>query len=184
MGIFHKIFKMRKIYSPEDFSYIIEIAGLISDNDCNIVKNLAECADDPFAYIDKKQNRFLERGICDSPKGTIDADDICWIALIEELSDHGFLAEMDYKCDLDDFLFALEKLKKYSVIADSVQMINMHQSNDVETWIEAINLALNGRAFIGMIDIDSDSYCIIIVTSDVYEKISDIARMNGHKILP
>lgn len=184
MGIFSKIFKMRKSYSPENFSYIIEIAELISENDCNVVKNLTQCIDDPFIYSEGMKNRFLERGICVSQKETIDVDNICWIALIEELSDNGFLSEIDYKCDLDEFLFAIKKLKKYPIIADSVQMINMHQSDDAETWIKAINVDLNGKAFIGMIDIDSDSYEIIIVTSDVYEKISNIARMNGHKILP
>mgnify|MGYP007127603965 CR=1 FL=1 len=47
---------------------------------------------------------------------------------------------------------------------------------------DRINTALGGRAYICMIDIDSDSYELIIVNADVYEKISHIAESNGHTI--
>lgn len=49
MGLFSKLFSSnRSAGSKRDFSYIIDIAALITNNDAEIIKNLRECVDDPL----------------------------------------------------------------------------------------------------------------------------------------
>ena len=98
-----------------------------------------------------------------------DSDDDCWLSMVDLLDD-------------EDFLWALKQLKTYSLIDINLSSLNLNENEDVESWGEEINTALGGRAYICMIDIDSDSYELIIVNADVYEKISHIAESNGHTI--
>ena len=91
-----------------------------------------------------------------------DSDDDCWLGMVD--------------------LWALKQLKTYSLIDINLSSLNLIENENVESWGEEINTALGGRAYICMIDIDSDSYELIIVNADVYEKISHIAESNGHTI--
>lgn len=182
MSIFNRLFKLFRHDDPEDFSYIVKIAGLISDNEPYVIEQLTECAEDPWGYGEEREERYLERGISVAGEDTTNAREICWIGMVDELAEHGFVAGVDYKCELSDFLWTLKKLKNYSFIADKVQKLELSQSDSIEAWGEKINSALEDKAFVCMIDIDSDSYELIIAAADVYEKISDIARTNGHII--
>lgn len=182
MSIFNRLFKLFRDEEPDDFTYIVKIAGLISDNEPYVIEQLTECAEDPWGYGEEREERYLERGISVAGEDTTNAREICWIGMVDELAEHGFVAGVDYKCELSDFLWSLKQLKNYSFIADTVQKLELSESDSVEAWGEKINSAPENKAFVCMIDIDSDSYEIIIAAADVYEKISGIARANGHII--
>ena len=182
MGFFKKLFKSGKDKEEKDFSFILEIAKLISDNDDKIIRNLAECAYDPWGYGEENAERYMERGIDVPGEDNTNADEICWIGMIDELEENRYLIGVDYKCELNDFLWALKQLKSYSLIEPYISSMNLNENNDVEAWGEEINLVLNGKAYVCMIDIDSDSYELIIVSGNIYEKISEIAESNNHEI--
>ncbi|MDE5649004.1 MAG: hypothetical protein K2I33_03775, partial [Oscillospiraceae bacterium] len=111
-----------------------------------------------------------------------DSDDECWLGMVDLLDEESYTFGIDYKCELEDFLWALEQLKTYSLIDIDLSSLNLNENENVESWGKQINIALGGRAYICLIDIDSDSYEIIIVSSEVCEKISRIAHNNGHMI--
>ena len=108
--------------------------------------------------------------------------DDCWLSMVDLLDEECYAFGIDYKCELEDFLWALKQLKTYSLIDINLSSLNLNENEDVESWGEEINTALGGRAYICMIDIDSDSCELIIVNADVDEKISHIAESNGHTI--
>ena len=146
MGLFERLFKTDKNENEKkDLSYIYKITELITNNNSGIINAL-------------KENIMKS-----------DSDDDCWLSMVDLLDEEGYAFGIDYKCELEDFLWALKQL-------------NLNENEDVESWGEEINTALGGRAYICMIDIDSDSYELIIVNADVYEKISHIAESNGHTI--
>ena len=159
MGLFERLFKTDKNENEKkDLSYIYKITELITNNNSGIINAL-------------KENIMKS-----------DSDDDCWLSMVDLLDEEGYAFGIDYKCELEDFLWALKQLKTYSLIDINLSSLNLNENEDVESWGEEINTALGGRAYICMIDIDSDSYELIIVNSDVYEKISHIAESNGHTI--
>lgn len=181
MGLFSKLFGNEK--KPEkDCSYIVSIAENITGADEAVLSPLRECVADPWGYGEKNAERYDERGIDTSDRDETDADEICWIGMVDELAENGYLFSTDYNSDPEDFLWGLSKLKSYNLIEAVVSGMKLDETLDIDAWGEEINLALNEKAFVCMIDIDSDSYEVIIVTHDVYEKISAITENNGHSI--
>lgn len=170
MGLFSSFFKSGKGESiqanseKQDFSYVSEIAGLITGNDSGFMKRL----NDFLIYTQKE---------CEE-----DRDYEYWSGMYDQLEEEGYLFSVDYKCELEDFLWALSQINNYSLIEGTVSGLQLDKTRDVDTWGEEINAASGSRTYICMIDIDSDSYELIIVTADVYEKISSIASANGHTI--
>ena len=157
MGLFERLFKTDK-NEKKDLSYIYKITELITNNNSGIINAL-------------KENIMKS-----------DSDDDCWLSMVDLLDEEGYAFGIDYKCELEDFLWALKQLKTYSLIDINLSSLNLNENEDVESWGEEINTALGGRAYICMIDIAGDSYELIIVNADVYEKISHIAESNGHTI--
>ncbi len=180
MGFFSKLFKSNKPENEkQDFSYIAEIAALISGNDPVVMKNINFCVENPQEYIKSNENRYSQRG--NFKKHSMDT--LCWLGLIDELSESEYLLTADWNDDLEQFLWVIESIKNYDDLVDiDISSLNLNENENIESWGEEINLALDGKAFLCMIDIDSDSYELIIVTGDIYEKISEIARSNGHSI--
>lgn len=159
MGLLGRLFKIDKNENKKmDFSYIYKITELITNNNSSIINALRE-------------------NIIHS-----DSDDGCWLGMVDLLNEESYTFSVDYKCELEDFLWALEQLKTYSLIDIDLSSLNINENENIESWGEEINTVLDGKAYICMIDIDSDSYELIIVTADVYDKISRIAQSNGHTI--
>lgn len=97
MGIFSKLFGTKdNTPAMKDYSFIADIAAFITDNDSEVVSKLRECASDPWAYAEKNAARYLQRGIFVSDREANDIDDICWIGMIDELEENGYLFPCDY----------------------------------------------------------------------------------------
>lgn len=66
MGIFSKLFGTKdSTPAIEDYSFIADIAALITDNNSEVVSTLRECASNPWAYAEKKRFKiFAKRRSC------------------------------------------------------------------------------------------------------------------------
>lgn len=164
MGIFSRFVKSGKSTGKsgkdnQDFSYIYEIAELISDNDTQIKSLLSE-----------------------NGSTKVSDTDALWLDMTEKLEEYGYAFSIDYKAELEDFLWSLEQLKSYSLIEACVSSLKLNPEMNIDAWGEEINLALSGKAYVCTIDTDSDSYGIIIVTDEIFEKISSIAESHGREI--
>lgn len=180
MGFFSKLFKSNKLENKkQDFSYIAEIAALISGNDPVVMKNISFCVENPQEYIKSNENRYSQRGSLKNRS----MDTLCWLALVDELNESEYLLTADWKDDPEQFLWVLESIKGYDELIDiDISSLEFDPDENIDVWGREINSALNGKAYVCMIDINSDSYELIIVTDDIYEKISKIAESNGHSI--
>lgn len=182
MGLFGKL--MRKNRSEDDkirdYSYLLEIAGLISHNDGSAMKKLGVCIEDPSGYFKACSDRYDERGI-DINK--CDPDTLYWIALVDELEETGYVVSADWKDDPEQVLWALESIKTFDELVGSVLSdMDAEDDADVESFVAEIN-ALLEKVCVCWIDIDSDCYELAIVTVEAFERISEIARENGHSIV-
>ena len=164
MGIFSRFVKSGNSTGKfgkdnQDFSYIYEIAELISDNDTQIKSLLSE-----------------------NGSTKVSDTDALWLDMTEKLEEYGYAFSIDYKAELEYFLWSLEQLKSYSLIEACVSSLKLNPEMDIDAWVEEINLALSGKAYVCTFDTDSDSYGIIIVTEKILEKISSIAESHGREI--
>lgn len=178
MGLFGKILSGK---NPEDkggYSYILEIARLITDNE-TVLANLKTALENPDSYFADNAARYEERGM---DVKSSSRKELYWIALADELSEGGCMFEVDYKCEREDFLWALEQLNNYGSIAQAIGSVKLDENEDIEDWGEEINLALAEKAFVCYIDIDSDSYPLVIISGGVLEKVQKLAADNGQSI--
>ena len=165
-----------KDYEREDYEDILEIAEAISANHEDVITHLQSALDNPKEYFQKNAHRFHERNI-DLENGEledeIDLDDLFFLSMVDELHDYGYLYEVDWKCSLEDFLWSLEQLKNYAMISHILPDLDLDKNFNVDMWIETINDALEGNAYICYVDIDSDSFPLIIASPETYRLIGE-----------
>lgn len=173
----------KKKEKPIDFSYIREISSAICGNDPDVMKNIDDMLGHPQAYFSKYSERYEERCI------DVDEDDdkaLYWIGMTDELIEGGYVKELDYKCDLQEFLMSLQQLRSYPLVADIIPGITLNESENIEAWGEEIALAIEGKALFCMLDIDSDSYPLFILPlekkGDNILRLEELAHTYGHKI--
>lgn len=197
-------FKFLKNYEREDCEYLAEIAALISGNDAEVTSAMESALDDPKKYLKRNVERFDNRGIDFSDKELEDEfepeelpDVLMFLAMVDELDSHGYVFEVDWKCGLEDFIWSLREMKTYGLISDILGKFDhvhlgfvplkngekLDEEDDVETWGRSLNAVLGNTSRLGYIDIDSDSYVLVIATPEVFAKISKIAEDNGHSIV-
>lgn len=161
-------------YDREDCENILETARAVSENDRRVVAAVEAALNDPKKYIKKNAERFAERGLElddeDSFDG-LDADELLFLAMLDELEAFDYAFEFDWKCSAEDFLWGLTQIKTHGLIKDVLRTIELDEDGDIETWGKQINKALGGKAYICYMHIDSDSYPLAIMTYETFEKI-------------
>ena len=177
MGLFGNSFG-KKPENEGGYSYVLDIARLITDNEAVHTK-LKTSLENPDGYFADNAARYAERGM---NVKTCSRKELYWIALADELSEGGCMFEVDWKCELEDFLWALEQLNDYDLVKSAVSLLEFPEDGDVEVWGEELNAALDGKAFVCCLDIDSDSYPIVIIDGNVLEKVRKLAEKNGLRI--
>lgn len=176
MGLFKKdpLKEIFEDYDRGDCEDILETARAISGNDRRVAAAVNAALDDPKKYIKQNASRFSERGIElddeDSLDG-LDADELLFLAMLDELEAFDYAFEFDYKCGLEDFLWGLTQIKNHELIKDVLKTIELDEDGDIEKWGKQINKALGGKAYVCYMYIDSDSYPLTVVTPEAFEKI-------------
>ncbi len=160
-----------------DFGYIGRLADVISGGDPAVMGKIDRLISRPSEYFAENSPRYEERGIDAEDE---DEDTLYLIGLVDELADGGYIAEVDYKCECDDFLWALEQLKTYPLISRIAGGLSLDESDDVEAWGREICLAAGKNAVLGWIDIDSDSYLMFILPVDKIDSARELASSFGH----
>lgn len=178
MNFLKKIFKKKSDDKDkkENFTFVYDIAERITSNDSKVMKKIKLFINDPEEY--EKSYSMRDVDVPDKFNNAV----FYWLSMVDELEEGCYLFSADYKHELVDFLWGLEQLKNYSLIEKAVSECKLDKNGSVEAWISEINRALKSRFFVCMIDIDSDSYELIIASCEVYKKISEIAASKGFTI--
>lgn len=153
----------RKNKKNADFSYIGKMSALICGNDVGVMDSIGEMLRCPREYFARYSDRYAERGM-DTDKA--DEKELYLIGMTDELIEGGYVAEVDWKCGPEDFLWNLRQLKTYPLIAGYIDKLTLSEDGQVETWCKEISSAAEGIALLCVIDIDSDSYPLFIFKTD------------------
>lgn len=176
MGLFKKdpLKEIFEDYDRADCEDILETAKAISGNDRRVAAAVDAALADPKKYIKQNAKRFDERFINIGDEDIIDefdAEELLFLAMLDELEAFDYAFEFDWKCSLEDFMWGLTQIKNYELIKDVVRNPELDEDGDIEQWGKEINKALDGAAYICYMHIDGDCYPLTIVSPEAFEKI-------------
>ena len=156
---------------------LVEIARIISDGDEVVSQEITACTQDPKGWFAAHQGQYEERGIY----STNDLDSVQWLGLVDILESHNWLCERDWKDELEDFLFFLQKLKGYQALGLSLNPEWLDPEEDIPSWCGILADKWN-EVRVAAIDIDSDSYVLFPISVTQLPQLQKLAGEIGHRI--
>lgn len=145
--------------------------------DDDTAARLNRCISDPRTYYDDHAELYAERCI----SSDADDDTIIWIGIVDALIEQGIMFEFDFKVELDDFVYGMQEINSNDALI--IDEDSFDEDADITEWLKGLYHAWSGQGFViaGM-DIDSDSYCVLITGESVFDRIVTEAGKTGHTI--
>lgn len=154
-----------------------ELIGIITGNDSEVLKELTEAIEDFNQYYEAHQELFEERGIDTVEEASL------WIAMVDNLIEHAYLHELDYSCEKEDFIWALERLKGYQRLQLSMEEDWFSEDEEITGWCELLDEKWKPqKVCIAGLDIDSDSYVLFPVLLEDFVRCQECAKKLGQRI--
>lgn len=146
-----------------------------------ITENVKLAAESPQQYVEKFANELEERGISEPFEG------LPWIALVDALLDNQLASEIDWAEEIDDVMYVIDQLLQRKQLP-SIDWTPLQEEYDDESetdeFLEAITVALKKQSLaLAYLDIDSDSFVLIIVKDHEIIELKHLAEEAGYRIL-
>ena len=150
---------------------LIGLAALLAPDAPDVADRVAGAHDDPDGYLRTHADRLDERGI-DEP-----IPELAWIALVDALTDHDLLAEVDWKEAADEIVAQLRALRSGPSGADAWAWFGQ-ADGDVPAYDfldrAGAELWTTGTALV-VLDIESDCYPLVLLPTDRVDALLDLA---------
>jgi len=159
---------------------LLSLSEKLSLGSENVVGEVVQALDHPELYLEQWEERLDNRGI-DEP-----ILDLAWIALVDALDELGLAWEIDWKQDAETILFAVGSLldcrgwllpatDRRLEQAISQDSYTFDLLGELHKWLRPHGIVL------GHLDINSDSYVLIVVKEDECEEIERLAATSGYR---
>lgn len=137
--------------------------------------------ENPQQYIGEFSDELEDRGISEPFEA------LPWIALVDALIEHQLADEIDWKEENDDIIEVIDQLLQRKQLP-RVDWTSLHNEHDDETstdeFLEAISVKLEEQSMaLAYLDIDSDSYVLIVVKDHEISELKELAEEAGFNIL-
>lgn len=141
--------------------------------DSKSLNDLYKCFDSPKIFYKNNKELYEERGILGENN-----EEIMWIAFVESLIKNKVAVELDYNEDVENTLFKLNLINN-SLIIEKDWFISPNLVDN----LKAINKQWKDKKYsISYVDINSDSYVIMILSADKLKKAKSLAKNLNRKI--
>ncbi|MCM1543324.1 MAG: hypothetical protein NC121_18985 [Blautia sp.] len=152
------------------------MVGLL-DVDTDTADRLNSCISDPRTYYEEHEGLYAERGMYSKA----DDDTVIWLGMVDILIEQGLMFEFDWKAELEDFLYGMEQIIPGDTLTLDGECFD--EDADITQWLKALHdpWMEQGYVIAGM-DIDSDSYCVMITARDAFDRLAAEAGKTGHRI--
>lgn len=158
--------------------HFVHLARLLTNGDMSVMNeiNYADSGSASNFFHTHKQS-FVERGIDTmSDLAAYDSGKIWLLGLVDILIKHGYACELDWKADIEEFVWAVEQLFVVRAMSLPVNSFGLFEDDDVELWLTELNKNWQTLNFcLLQIDINSDSYVLIPCLLHVFDKVMDCA---------
>ena len=108
-----------------------------------------------------------------------------WWNLYEKLVSKGYAVELDCICDLEDFIYFVQKLihNKSSDISDNLTIDTdaLDENQCIMDWCANVNSTWETCTLVGM-DIGTDSFVLLVLSNEEFKTAQELAKELLHRI--
>lgn len=155
---------------------LIAIAAVLAPDEPDVVDRVTSAHVDPDAYLREHADRLDERGI-DEP-----VPELAWIALVDALTDHDLLAEVDWKEPAEEILSRLKALRSSPTQPEAWAWVD---DADLATY-DFLELAGDALRRVGtalaVLDIESDCYPLVLLPAARASELVGLATTAGYTV--
>jgi len=158
---------------------LITLSEQLSADSENVASEVVQALDHPELYVEQWADRLANRGI-EEP-----IPELAWIALVDALDEQGLVWEVDWKADAKDILFAVHSLLDrrgwHQPAADRQLEQAVRSGSHTYDHLCKLHESLRPHGIVlGNLDINSDSYVLIVVREEEVEEIQQLAKASGY----
>ena len=108
-----------------------------------------------------------------------------WWNLYEKLVSKGYAVELDYKCELEDFIYYVQKLIHNKSLDTSenltIDTAGLDEEQCIMDWCAHINATLKTHKLVDM-DIGTDSFVLMVLSNEEFKTAQELAKELLHRI--
>ena len=108
-----------------------------------------------------------------------------WWNLYEKLVSKGYAVELDYKCELEDFIYYVQKLIRNKSLDTSEGLTIVPSALDedqvIMDWCADLNSTWKNHKLVGM-DIGTDSFVLMVLSNEEFKTAQELAKELLHRI--
>ena len=108
-----------------------------------------------------------------------------WWNLYEKLVSKGYAVELDYKCELEDFIYYVQKLIHNKSLDTSenltIDTAGLDEEQCIMDWCAHINATWKMHKLVDM-DIGTDSFVLIVLSYEEFKTAQELAKELLHRI--
>ena len=108
-----------------------------------------------------------------------------WWNLYEKLLSKGYAVELDYKCELEDFIYFVQKLIDNKSLDTSenltIDTAALDEDQCIMDWCAQINATWKTHTLVGM-DIGTDSFVLLVLSNEEFKIAQELAKELLHRI--
>jgi hypothetical protein len=162
---------------PLDLAVFPQLAGLIAGEESPAAQALALCAQDPKSYFHAHLVQYQNRNRA-SPGP---AEEICLLALADQLIEAGLAYELDWKTEKEDFLFFVQQLADAQRAGLPLCPDWFDETLDMADWVELLNEKWAETGFyLAELAMDNDSFTLLCVSLDLLDRLRSLAPALFH----
>ena len=187
-----------KTYRMADVSYPDAVKMMRAFMKKRRVPDYSSCVEAVYLDIDQMRSTFTELatlllGDAKQAKSfmtkvklsSLEELEDSWWNLYEELVSKGYAVELDYKCELEDFIYYVQKLICNKSLDTSenltIDTAVLDEDQVIMDWCADLNSKWENYTLAGM-DIGTDSFVLLVLSNEEFKIAQELAKELLHRI--
>ena len=187
-----------KTYRMADVSYPDALKMMRAFVKKRRVPDCSLCVEAAYLDIDQMQSTFTELatlllGDAKQAKSfmtkvklrSLEELEDSWWNLYEKLVSKGYAVELDYKCELEDFIYYVQKLIHNKSLDTSenltIDTAGLDEEQCIMDWCAHINATWKTHKLVDM-DIGTDSFVLMVLSNEEFKTAQELAKELLHRI--
>ncbi len=125
-----------------------------------VLDEVTKCVYHTQEYLIEHKEQYLDRGLLEDDEEE-DVGTLWLCGLVDILSEYQYVCELDWKTELEDFIYSVESLKGVLALGLRIDPQWFSEEDDIPQWCKVL-LEKWGRPDLCFADIDMESDCYVI----------------------
>lgn len=174
----------------ESDNVVLQLAELLSNQHPDVIKEVSACTEDTKEYYmgNSGSKTDLKNGVEDLEFTAEDCSCIQWIVMVKCLLEHGIAIELDWKCELNDFYCCTGQIAGNHSNHLPFCMEWFDEEDSVWEWCGILNAkwaenqCAGKDACLVQLDMESDSYVLLVISPEQFKLAQKYAREAGQNL--